>query len=412
MLSDLDDLMLARNIDGIVLLGPGQNNPPMVYLTGGAHLTDAVLVKQYGQPALLFHRSMERDEASQTGLATVDMEIHYRLDQLMRENRGNVLRAAAGRLANILRDQGLAEARLAVYGQMDAGASFGLLQALQQVLPDLQLVGELDDTLLQHAMATKDSREIEHIRRMGQITTEVVGQVAEFLTSHPVQDQVLLKRDGSPLTIADVKAKINLWLAERGAENPRGVIFAIGRDSAVPHSSGNPNDLLRLGETIIFDIFPCEAGGGYFYDFTRTWCLGYAPDDALALYEDVLAAYQLVRYDLQAGVPLRSYSERVCDLFRQRGHPTQQDDPLTQRGFVHGLGHGLGLNLHEPPFFRLSAPETALLPAHVAITVEPGLYYPERAQAVRLEDTFWVPAFGKAAPLVEYPLDFVLPLKA
>ena len=95
-------------------------------------------------------------------------------------------------------------------------------------------------------------------------------------------EDMLIGRDGEPVTIGQVKGLINLWLAERGAENPEGTIFAIGRDAAVPHSSGNPSDILRLGQTIVFDIYPCEAGGGYFYDFTRTWCLGYAPDDVQA----------------------------------------------------------------------------------------------------------------------------------
>ena len=92
--------------------------------------------------------------------------------------------------------------------------------------------------------------------------------------------------------MARSKRRINLWLAERGADNPEGTIFAIGRDAGVPHSTGTASDPLRLGQTIVYDIFPCEAGGGYYYDFTRTWCLGYAPDAVQALYQDVLDVYQ------------------------------------------------------------------------------------------------------------------------
>ena len=96
----------------------------------------------------------------------------------------------------------------------------------------------------------------------------------------------MVKPNGDPLTIRDVKQRINLWLSERGAENPEDTIFAIGRDAGVPHSSGNPMTSLRLGQTIVFDIYPCEAGGGYFYDFTRTWCLGYAPDEVHCIIRD------------------------------------------------------------------------------------------------------------------------------
>ena len=130
-------------------------------------------------------------------------------------------------------------------------------------------------SLFMKAMETKDAVEVKRIRKMGTVTTEVVRRTAEYLTSREIRpDEVLLKEDGTPLTIGDVKARINLWIAELGGENPEGTIFAIGRDVGVPHSAGTPSDLLRLGQTIVFDIYPCEAGGGYFYDFTRTWSLG------------------------------------------------------------------------------------------------------------------------------------------
>jgi hypothetical protein len=64
--------------------------------------------------------------------------------------------------------------------------------------------------------------------------------VADFLSNHLVVYELLMKDDGVPLMIGDVKAKINLWLAELGAENPEDTIFAIGRDAGVPHSSGTP----------------------------------------------------------------------------------------------------------------------------------------------------------------------------
>jgi Xaa-Pro aminopeptidase len=300
---------------------------------------------------------------------------------------------------------------MAIYGEIDAGAAYAIFSGLQQAMPGMTIVGEADNSLLLQAMATKDSDEVERIRRMGQITTQVVGKVAEFITSHKVKNEVLVKSDGHPLTIGDVKTRIDLWLAERGVENPNGVIFAMGRDAGVPHNSGNPADALRLGQTIIFDIFPCEAGGGYFYDFTRTWCLGYATDEALQLYEDVYSVYQQIMSELQPGEHCPKYQRRACELFEARGHPHILNDPKTQEGYVHSLGHGLGLNVHERPWFGLNAsPEDRLDPGSV-FTIEPGLYYPERGLGVRLENTVWVRPDGEMEVLAEYPLDLVLPVK-
>ncbi len=158
-----------------------------------------------------------------------------------------------------------------------------------------------------------------------------------------------MKSDGEPLTIGEVKKRINLWLARSGADNPEGTIFAIGRDAGVPHSTGAASDLLRLGQTIVFDIFPCETGGGYHYDFTRTWCLGYAPDEVLKLYEDVHFVYNQVMANLRPAAHFRDSQALAFSLFEARGHPTIQSNPETQEGFVHRLGHGLGLYVHELP---------------------------------------------------------------
>ena len=410
MKSDLDQLMQLRDLDAILITGPAQHNPPMVYFTGGAHLTSADLIKKHGSPPILFHNSMERDEAAHTGLPTKNLS-DYRLDELLKQNDGDLLQATIQRYQKMLAELDLTTARLAVFGRIDAGTAYAIFSGLESALPGLTLVSQAGDSLLLQAMATKDEEEVERIRRMGKITTQVVGKVADFLTSHKVQDGVLLKSDGKSLTIAEVKSRINLWLAEQGAENPEGTIFSIGRDAGVPHSSGNPDDLLRLGQTIIFDIFPCEAGGGYYYDFTRTWCLGYAPDEVQAVYEDVLKVFQQLRSELKVNTPCRDYQARTCELFESLGHPTVKGNPQTEIGYVHGLGHGLGLQVHEYPRFSFYAPEDELLVPGSVITVEPGLYYPERGLGVRLEDTVWVRPDGQIETLAEYTLDLVLPMK-
>jgi Xaa-Pro aminopeptidase len=260
-------------------------------------------------------------------------------------------------------------------------------------------------------MATKDNNEIQRIRQMGSVTTRVVASVADFLSSRPVRNAILLGPDGEPLKIAEVKRRINLWLAEAGVENPQGTIFAIGRDAGVPHSSGNPDAYLHLGQTIVFDIYPCEGGGGYYYDFTRTWCLGYAPDEVQSIYDQVLSVYRTIMSELKVNIPFKDYQKRTCDLFEAQGHPTVQSDPKTESGYVHSLGHGVGLNIHERPFSGSAATAAEILAPGSVVSIEPGLYYPERNLGVRLEDTVWVRPDGKFEILAEYPLDLVVPVK-
>jgi Xaa-Pro aminopeptidase len=409
MKTDLDSLMEAHHLDALLITGPAQHNPAMYYLTGGAHLTSADLVKKNGAPPVLFFNPMERDEAARSGLETRSLA-DYRFEELLKAAGGDLLRATGLRYQRMLADLGITTGRMALYGRVEVGDAWAVFSDLQRLLPGLEITGEYQNSVLLEAMMTKDEREIERIRCMGHITVEVVGQTADFLSSHEVREGVLVRPDGRPLTIGEVKKRINLWLAERGAENPEGTIFAIGRDAGVPHSSGSSGDLLRPGQTIVFDIFPCEAGGGYFYDFTRTWCLGYATDETLALYEDVLAVYRQIMADLRPGVPFRDYQKQTCDLFERRGHPTIQSNPQTLEGYVHSIGHGVGLRVHERPPSGRTATQADRLDPGVVVSIEPGLYYPQRNLGIRLEDTVCVHADGTLEILAPYPLDLVLPL--
>ena len=411
MKSDINRLMKEKRYAAILVTGSGQHNPAMVYLTGGGHMTSADVILPCDGEAVLFHNPMERDEAAASGLKTKNL-VDYDWKALMKEAEEDSIKAMALRYNRMLIDCGIDKGKVAVYGKGEIGSNFAVFSVLERIMPGIKIIGEpARSSLMLEAMATKEADEVKRIRHMGRITTSVVGLVADYLTTCKVKDEVLLSFDGQPLTIGDVKKKINLWLAEKGVENPHGTIFAIGHDAGVPHSSGNQHDFISLGKTIVFDIFPCEAGGGYHYDFTRTWCLGYAPDEAQALYEDVLEVYKTIVSELKAGKPFKHYQERACTLFEVQGHPTIKDNPAIQEGYVHSLGHGLGLHVHEAPWSGSGATEKdLLLPGSVA-TIEPGLYYPSKGMGCRLEDTVTLNSEGVFEVLAEYPLDLVIPVK-
>jgi len=410
MKSDLNRLMLEKDYAAILVSGSGQHNPAMVYLTGGGHMTSADLIQPRDAEAVLFYNPMERDEAAATGLKTKN-RLDYDWKALLKAAGGDSIVALALRYKQMLSDLKITEGKIAVYGQGEIGTNYAVFSTLKEKMGGIEIVGEpTRQSIMLEAMATKDPVEVDRIRKMGAVTTGVVGQVADFLTSHKVKDEILIKSDGLPLTIGDVKSNINLWLAERGVENPHGTIFAIGHDAGVPHSTGNPDDLMTLGQTIVFDIFPCEAGGGYHYDFTRTWCLGYAPDEVLALYENVYDVYQTIMSELKVGTPFPSYQERACELYEAQGHPTIKSDPTIQEGYVHSLGHGLGLHVHEAPWSGSGATEKDILNPGIVATIEPGLYYPSRGMGCRLEDSITVTPDGAFEILAEFPLDLVLPM--
>lgn len=412
MKSDLDAIMQARNLDAIIVFGNAEHNPPMYYLTGGGHVSHATVIKKFGEEAAYFHNDMERDEAAKSGLKLIPYS-EYDYEALLKKANGDLLLASALRSQLMYEEAGLTKGRVGVYGNYDLSAIFGMLSHLQRLLPEIIFVGEpREDSIFMRAMETKDETEVARIRKMGKVTTQVVGKVRDYLTACDVRDdEVLLKEDGSPLTVADVHSKIRLWVAEQGAELPSGFIFAIGHDAGVPHSAGNPADLMKLGQTIVFDIYPAEAGGGYYYDFTRTWSLGYATPEAQELFDQVKEIYEKLSDNFDLNVPFRNYQRMACEYFESKGHKTLLNTKAPVEGYVHSLGHGVGLNIHERPFSSLLNGDDHRLAPGVVITSEPGLYYPEKGMGFRIEDTFWVRPDGRMEILAEYPYDFVLPMK-
>ncbi len=409
MKNQIDVLMHEMGIDALLVTGAGDHNPFMVYFTGIAHLTQADLIKPRDRDAILFHASMERDEAARTGLTTRGYS-EYPFKVFLDEAKNDPALAMAFRYKKMLTDVGVASGRVAVYGRLDLSKGYAFFSKLQAIMPEITLTGYQENDLLLQAMKTKDAAEKNRIRKMAGITTHVISRVADYLSNQRVKDSYLVNEAGYPVTIADVKSRINLWLAEAGAENPEGTIFSIGRDAGVPHSSGNDSDRLELGKPIVFDIFPCEQGGGYFYDITRTWCLGYAPDQVQKVYNEVKLVYDKIVSELKVNTSFSIYQKRTCELFEELGHATVLKNPQTEDGFVHSLGHGVGLHIHEIPSSTLNGSDDDTLVPGSVITIEPGLYYPDMGLGIRLEDTYFAEPDGFRV-VKDYPMDLVVPVK-
>src|SRR6185295_11500050 len=141
---------------------------------------------------------------------------------------------------------------------------------------------------------------------------------------------------------------------------------------------------------IVLDIFPADKTSGYFFDLTRTFCIGPIPDELRRLHAQVLEAFTRARDAMRPGTKASSYQSLVCDLFEANGHATTRSHPGTLEGYVHTLGHGVGLDIHEKPSFALNPTNHDLIETGDIVTIEPGLYYPDRELGIRIEDTFVV----------------------
>ena len=405
MKQDLDCLLEERGLDAALVAGAVHGNPAMYYMTNGAGLTSGFVLKKRGEEPVLLCWPMEREEAAASGLTVVNLS-RYDFVSILRET-GDRLTATVELYRRVFADLGVS-GRVGFYGLADRGRAWVLLNALDLQLEGIEVHGDFDVTLIDAARATKGSTEAERIREMGRRTCEIVARTVEFLKSFRVQDEALVQADGTPLTVGRVHEEINHLLAEQRLEDPEGFIFSIGRDAGIPHSKGRPDDVIALGQTIVFDIFPCQAGGGYFFDMTRTFCLGYAPPEVEKVYQDVYECVEMLIGAYEVGTEAKHYQHQTCEFFESRGHPTIASDTKTEAGYVHTVGHGLGLAIHEEPRFSDVPTNTDVLkPGHV-FTCEPGLYYPDRGFGMRIEDVIWIDPDGVVHNLTDFPKELVI----
>jgi Xaa-Pro aminopeptidase len=403
--------MAERNIDAIIVEGPdglASVNSDYNYFVGGRKITGIVLKKR-DEPAMLVYGPMERQQAAETGLVLIPRD-RWNIREIAQEFP-DPFAAQVEYRRQMFTDLGIT-GRVGMYGTVQAGRSFALLAALAQQMPDLEIVAEFERNLISAARLTKDPEEIEQMREVGRKTSAVVQAVVDFIKAGRAQGDTLVNSQGEVITIGHIHQLIRREVAAQGLEMPHGVIFAQGYDAGLPHAHGTETDPLKLGLPIVFDIYP-RAPGGYYHDMTRTFAIGYATPELQRLYEDVRGAFEQVVGELETNAPTYVYQKLVCDYFEARGHATVATRYPLEEGYVHSLGHGLGLEVHEDlkfAYFQQQDRGDTLAPGSV-FAIEPGLYYPSRNLGVRIEDTFYSRPDGTIESLTPFPIDLVIPLE-
>jgi Xaa-Pro aminopeptidase len=212
-------------------------------------------------------------------------------------------------------------------------------------------------------------------------------------------DQLLL--DGEQLTVERVKADMNIAFAAHDTTADE-YIVAPGAQGAVGHDMGSGP--IPPHTPLVVDIFPRDNGSAVFTDMTRTFVVGDVADDVREWHRLVKEALDRSTAEIRAGVGGRHPFDVVCDIFEAAGEPTprtKEPGVTLADGFFHGLGHGVGLEVHEAPGMGLISKKP--LVAGDVVTVEPGLYRSGYG-GVRLEDIVLVTADG-AEVITDFPYD-------
>lgn len=330
----------------------------------------AVLRSAKLDAAFLLHlptiRYVTRFSGSNASLLVMRRAVHFFTDDRYAEQvktelaalpnlRVHIMRDVVGKVAELCRKAQVA--RLGIEGEAMSVAMYSRLKKqLSGVfivpLPSL-------DTL----RVTKFPEEITSIRRAARIASqvylEVLGQVRAGMREQ------------------ELAAELSYRARQKGSEGDAfEIIVAAGEHGAFVHGRAS-NRRLRKGDVVIVD-FGCRING-FHSDMTRTFVFGKPPAEVRRAWEAVTAAHDRAVEQLHAGATAAEVDQTARAVIEQAGYGEY---------FRHSLGHGLGLEVHEPPLLS-SRNTNGIIPAECVVTIEPGIYIPGRF-GMRLEDDVYV----------------------
>jgi Xaa-Pro aminopeptidase len=336
----------------------------MKYLTHFTTSDPFVFFKKPGEPGVIIVSQMETGRASREATATVMTRTQAGLPEIIKTEK-DPYRATAKMIAGQVGRKILVPPNFPI--------------ALANAMSEYCTV-VVDDGTIQSMRAKKSKIELILMNNVQKVTEKAMDRAISLIRSSSVKKGILYI-DQKPLTSEHLKFSMHSLLLEHGC-SAVDTIVSCGEDTAIPHMSGSGP--LKSDEPIVIDLFPVEEKSGYYADMTRTVVKGEPSKDIREMYDALREAKKLGISRVKAGVSGADIHLAVVDFFNERGYETDT------RGFIHNLGHGVGLQVHELPTI---GPAGKALESGNVITIEPGLYYPGIG-GVRLEDIGAVTARG------------------
>ncbi len=359
----LSEAIRKRDTDAYVVYASSRD-ADMRYLTHFTTSDPFVYFRRRGEKGTMIISHMEAGRASREGTAAIMTRIEAGLPDILKKEK-DPYRATALMIAGQVGKKILVPPNFPV--------------ALANALGEFCSVVVDSGTVLS-MRAKKSPSEIRYLKNVQHVTQAAMKRAASLLRRAAVKKGILY-RDRKPLTSEQIKIAMHRVLLEHGC-TAEDTIVSCGEDTAIPHITGTGP--LRADEPIIIDLFPVHEKSGYYADMTRTFVKGEPSPEIHDMYTALRDAKQLAVSQVKSGASGADIHTNVVDFFKERGYDSDT------RGFIHNLGHGIGLQVHELPTV---GPAGKTLKTGNVITIEPGLYYPGTG-GVRLEDAGAVTKMG------------------
>ncbi len=328
----------------------------MRYLTHFTTSDPFVFFKKPGDPGIIIVSQMELGRASREASAIVMTRTQAGLPDIMKKEK-DPYRATAKMIAGQVGKKILVPPNFPI--------------ALANALSKYCTI-QVDSGTVQSMRAMKSSNEILLMKNVQKVTEKAMGCAISLIKSASIKKGIL-HIDKKPLTAEHVKFSMHRLLLQHGC-GAVDTIVSCGEDTAIPHITGSGP--LKSDVPIVIDLFPVQENSGYYADMTRTVVRGKPSKDIFDMYNTLREAKQIGISRVKTGVSGADIHQTVVDFFKDHGYESDT------RGFMHNLGHGVGLQVHELPTI---GPAGKALASGNVITIEPGLYYPGIG-GVRIED--------------------------
>jgi Xaa-Pro aminopeptidase len=362
----------------VLLFGETHHHPDILYRTGFLAPDPVVVVDRGGSDTVLWASALEEGRARKQASvgevrSTVELEIPAA------RTGGNEYDGWAALVVAVCREHGLSA--------VDVDADFPTVLADHLRHNDVDVRPRTD--IYQQRRRIKTRQEVEWITSTENAGMAALQKAIDMIAAAGIRDG-LLTHEGRNLTSKDLIFAVESHLLENGCGTEDSICCG-GPESADPHRA--MSDVIRAGLPIVLDIYPFDKTTRYWGDMTRTVVRGTPPPEVERMWDAVLEAQQAGLDTVKPGANGRDVHYACCEVFKKHGYGSLAKpyrDIQSDARFIHGTGHGLGLEIHEFP--RVNESDVVLEVGDV-ITVEPGLYDPSFG-GIRIEDLVVVTETG------------------
>lgn len=387
MRRDLDNILSQKGAEALFLYSESYKNVNMYYLTNFLATDPFILFKKLDTDPTIVINTMEFPRAQKESIIK---DIRSYVDY----NFVEVVKAAEDPKMGVMKFlASIAKRELGEKTTISVPYNFPTMAT--DILRKEGLTIKPMFDVIEKARETKEAREINEIKAIQAVVEKATTKIIDVIANCDIGSRGTLihNEEGrkEPLTSGKVKSMMGHVFIDHEIAIEEELIVACGPPAADPHYHGETHDELKANQPVILDIYPRSIRKRYWTDMTRTIVKGKASKEVAKMFEVVLEAKNASTDALHDGVLGSDVFNLCCDIIEKAGFETIRGGRMIEKGFTHGLGHGVGLEIHEGPgmseFYKFP------LKKHNVVSVEPGLYDP-KIGGVRIEDLVEVTKTG------------------